>query len=795
MDPAAIDFEAVEDIDGVRLSWNAFPTSNLDKTNLAVPLSCLYTPLKEKEELVVINDNPVLSKPPAGTILNPFCYVDPNSKTWTCPISLTRNPLPETLVQNPQLLQNIMSNTTIEYSLPKPVRYPQIFLIIIDLATGYEDLESLKNTILSSLSILPENSLIGLMTFGKHVNIYELKADDSTSIVSHTLNGDKLYAMREIRSKLGLLSNDLLSPGGQYVGSKFFQPLQYCEFQIQLILDSLLQDSFKYNDLKERKLRATGAALGVAMNLLETCFPKTGVELLVFLSGPCNYGKFGKVTTNQLKDHFRSHKDIQNRNKVYQESSKIFYGDLANRASRQGYITNFFIGSFDQVGLYEMISLSDRSGGSNIFSDSFQTSIFKNSFIKFLQNQTLGFDDEEEEEGKENETGENHGSNNNTTYGLNGSLEVKTSNNLKISGLIGHATSLEKQGPNVSDREVGLGGTNSWKLSKILSNSTYSIYFDINKNLNGSNQQTSVSNTGTNNPTYIQFLFYYQHPSGNYRLRVTTISRPIFNFSTSKNMFINSFDQEAAIVSLAREVSFQIFNNKQDPEKVKSLLDSTLVKLMKNFSTVNNSAVNKLEVNKNFSMFPQFIYNLRRSFLLRLFNYSPDESAYYNHMLAHEDVNNSLIMIQPVLISYEQDPNNPEETIVEPVLLDSISIKPTRILLLDTFFEVLIYHGETIASWKKAGYQDEPEYEHFKKFLGLPRAEVTNILVDRNPLPRFIDCDEGGSQSRFLYSKLNPTNSYNSQNVYGGGGAVILTDDVSLQGFIEEITKQVINTK
>jgi hypothetical protein len=28
-----------------------------------------------------------------------------------------------------------------------------------------------------------------------------------------------------------------------------------------------------------------------------------------------------------------------------------------------------------------------------------------------------------------------------------------------------------------------------------------------------------------------------------------------------------------------------------------------------------------------------------------------------------------------------------------------------RILLLDSFFHVLIWHGETIAQWRKAGYQ------------------------------------------------------------------------------------------
>lgn len=36
--------------------------------------------------------------------------------------------------------------------------------------------------------------------------------------------------------------------------------------------------------------------------------------------------------------------------------------------------------------------------------------------------------------------------------------------------------------------------------------------------------------------------------------------------------------------------------------------------------------------------------------------------------------------------------------IFQPVLLDSTSIQPDKILLLDTFFQVLIFHGEVGAS-------------------------------------------------------------------------------------------------
>ena len=37
-----------EDRDGIRLSWNVWPSSKLEATRLVVPLGCLFTPLKER---------------------------------------------------------------------------------------------------------------------------------------------------------------------------------------------------------------------------------------------------------------------------------------------------------------------------------------------------------------------------------------------------------------------------------------------------------------------------------------------------------------------------------------------------------------------------------------------------------------------------------------------------------------------------------------------------------------------------------------------------------------------------
>lgn len=94
-----------------------------------------------------------------------------------------------------------------------------------------------------------------------------------------------------------------------------------------------------------------------------------------------------------------------------------------------------------------------------------------------------------------------------------------------------------------------------------------------------------------------------------------------------------------------------------------------------------------------------------------------------SRVLNEEDVNNSLIMIQPTLMSYTFD------TPPQPVLLDSVSIKPDVILLLDTFFHILIFHGEQVAQWRKQGYQEQEGYENFKELLETPTADAQVIII------------------------------------------------------------------
>ncbi len=88
------DFEAK---DGVRFAWNVLPNTRLEATRLAVPVSCMYSPLKAVTGLATVQYPPIQCQNKAaecGAVLNPYCRVDFNNKIWICPFCMTRNHFP-----------------------------------------------------------------------------------------------------------------------------------------------------------------------------------------------------------------------------------------------------------------------------------------------------------------------------------------------------------------------------------------------------------------------------------------------------------------------------------------------------------------------------------------------------------------------------------------------------------------------------------------------------------------------------------------------------------------------------
>lgn len=702
-------------------------------------------------------------KPPCRAVLNPYCQIDVRAKLWICPFCLTRNSFPahyKDISQANLPAELYPKYTTIEYTLARAAQTPPIFLYVVDTCLDPDELKALRETLVVSLSLLPPYALVGLITYGTMASLHELGYDVCSK--AYVFRGSKEYTTKQIQDMLGLAGGSRAvvppRPGapGQpqaYGAARFLLPVSQVEFQLTSILENLQRDPWPVASDK-RALRCTGVALNVAISLLESSFANTGARIMLFAGGPATEGP-GLVVSNELKEPIRSHHDIDRDTVKHYKRAIKYYEGLAKRASNAGHAVDLLAGCLDQVGLQEMKSLSNYTNGAMIISDSFSTAIFKQSFLRLFNKDAQG----------------------NLEMGFNATFDVQTTKELKISGLIGHAISANKKSGCVGETEIGIGGTSAWKVAALSPRTSLGVYFEVVAGSSGASQPVAPNARGL-----IQFVTHYQHSSGQFRLRVTTVAR---NFADTGSPQLGMlFDQEAAAVLMARIAVFKA--EMDDSPDVLRWLDRMLIRLCQKFAEYRKEDPSSFRLTDKFSIYPQFMFHLRRSQFLQVFNNSPDETAFYRHTLNEEDVNNSLIMIQPTLMSYSLDAPP------EPVLLDSVSIKPDVILLLDTFFHILIFHGTTIAEWRKAGYAEQEGYENIKALLEAPQTDAQDLLVDRLPIPRYIVCDQGGSQARFLLSKLNPSTTH--VNMYGGpgtgaAGQAIFTDDVSLQVFMEYLKR------
>ena len=88
-----MDFYSREQQDGIRFSWNYWPNTKLTQTRIVVPVGAIYSPMKEIEELPLVEYQPVMCKQ-CQVVLNPYCQVDFRFKVWICPCCTTRNYFP-----------------------------------------------------------------------------------------------------------------------------------------------------------------------------------------------------------------------------------------------------------------------------------------------------------------------------------------------------------------------------------------------------------------------------------------------------------------------------------------------------------------------------------------------------------------------------------------------------------------------------------------------------------------------------------------------------------------------------
>lgn len=757
-------------MEGVRLVWNEWPSSRIEATRLVIPFGVMCTPLGPIPELPLLPYEPIFCKGCRG-VLNPYCRYDTDAKIWVCQFCFQRNHFPASYHQiSQQSLPRELFPTSgvVEYVLSHPLPglgsssgmyspgraagaggaiWPPAFLFVVDTCVTEEDLTGLRSALKQLMSLMPETALVGLISYGTNVQVHELGyADLAKTIV---FRGDREVSTQQVHEFLGLTVKQLRGTGPSSIGlsgvGRFLSPVAECEFSLSTALDELQPNPF-FKELGHRPKRATGAALSVAASLMEGCVPNIGSRIMLFVGGPATVGP-GMIVETDLAKSIRTHQDLDNDRAPHYKKACKFYSQLAQRLVANSHVLDIFACSLDQVGLAEAKVAVDNTGGMIVMAETFDSEQFKKSLQRLFDRDADGL----------------------LKMVFNASVEVMTTREVKVCGAIGPCSSLQKKGASVSETEVGTGGTSAWKLCTLNNKTSLAFYFEV------VNAHSNTIPSGT--AFFIQFITQYQHGSGQMRLRVCTISRRWCDADHVQDLSAN-FDQETAAVVMARLAVFK--TEHEEVFDIMRWLDRMLIRVAAKFGDYTKEDPQSFRLASNFSLYPQFMFHLRRSQFLQVFNNTPDESAFYRLMINREGVVGSLVMIQPTLFSYSFD--GPPV----PVLLDVSSIGPDRILLFDSYFFVVVHFGSTIAQWRKLGYHKDPQHENFRKLLEAPIEDAEALLSERNPLPRLVVCDQHGSQARFLLAKLNPSITHNSNQQ---GSEVIFTDDVSLQVFTEHLQR------
>ncbi|GKE26947.1 protein transport protein Sec23 [Tanacetum coccineum] len=442
--------------------------------------------------------------------------------------------------------------------------------------------------------------------------------------------------------------------GKTHVAQKhnFILPVSECEFNITTAIEDIRHSSPLTPG--HRPPRCTGAAIQVAIALLEGSSVPTGSRIMVFTSGPATMGP-GIVVSQDLNQSIRTHRDINGGHAPFYYKSCEFYKRISEKLTDISMVLDLFACSLDQVGVTEMRPPVERSGGLMMLAESFESDQFRKCLRHIFSRDEQGF----------------------LNMCFDATIEIITTKDVKICGAIGPCVSLKKKNGSVSEKEIGEGGTNIWKLGTITDKTCIAFFFQVS--------EEHKAQPGT--AFFIQFITKYRHGNMGIRKRVTSAARRWVSAGAPE--IAAGFDQETAAAVMARLAVHE--TQKNFPREVVRWLDKELISFASKFGDYIHEDPSSFCLSTNFSLYPQFMYHLRR----------------------------------------------------------------------------------------------DPNHECFRKLLEAPAIEAEQLVSQRIPVPKLVKCEQHISQARFILAKLNPSATHKSS--YVDGSEVRMTDDVSLQVFLEHL--------
>lgn len=483
-------------------------------------------------------------------------------------------------------------------------------------------------------------------------------------------------------------------------------------------------EAFKIIDgLKPQSMACKGKreerATGLALFLASTLEPKH-CHVIAFLQGTCTCGP-GKVVPRNMKYHIRQRHELDAAKAKYYPRARNFYQELANLTQKH-LDYDIFCGSLDQVGILEFIPLVSHVAQF----DSFTDSTFERSFTKYASwYQEEMFPQE---------------------------IEIITSSNLLVDGCFGNVTKLSPTKSNYSDTPMGVGGTNRWDLSRASILDKHSCSLVISFHVDTAPRK--IESIGKiPDAMAVQFVFKFKQNDLQF-VKVDTVVLPTMNNESlsAKNPILESFDARVTIVSLMKQIAFDcIVRGKWHTSQIDAWRQK-LDKLVVNHCRMDEMLPSSMAI-------LEYVYHLKRSTLLRNANSSPDESVLFQHQILNCGLLECQRMCKPEVLIFDSGNAHVEGNLSQ----DLLHIPSTMCVDGGNFI---------VVRYTQSGSQDTTYAYNY----------ALQLIRTRWPHPVFRYTEAGGSQDRFLTSKLIPNRDVNSTNI-------LHTDDASLDDYKSAIWK------
>ncbi|OAY60546.2 hypothetical protein MANES_01G055708v8 [Manihot esculenta] len=195
-------------------------------------------------------------------------------------------------LSNPNVNPNILGNAA-----PAPSGSP-VFLFVLDTCMIEEEFGFVKSALKRVIGLLPDNALVGFVSFGMQAQVHELGFSDMSKV--YVFRGNKEISKDQIMEQLGLGVSGRRAPVGYrqkgmqngfpILGvTRFLLPASEGEYTLNFLLDELQTDQWPVAP-GNRASRCTGVALSVASGLLGACLPGTSARIIALVGGPCTEG-------------------------------------------------------------------------------------------------------------------------------------------------------------------------------------------------------------------------------------------------------------------------------------------------------------------------------------------------------------------------------------------------------------------------------------------------------------------------------------------------------------------------